>query len=50
MWSDCLYSVYAGIIHLVLVHNSVRTAARRITAADTSVRRRYRHKQGWKNL
>ena len=35
-------TLHADIIHLVLFHNSVRTAARRITAADTSARRQYR--------
>ena len=31
-------TLYAGIIHLVLFHNSVR-----IDAADTNARRQYRH-------
>jgi len=30
---------YAGITHLVLFHNSVRTATRRITTADMSTHR-----------
>ena len=37
-------TLYAGIIILnALFHNSVKTAARWITAADTSARRQYCH-------
>jgi len=38
-----VWTLYAGIIHLVLFHNSVRTAARPITAADTSTCRQCHH-------